>query len=248
MKRILLLTPFFTLLLTLAFVTDSAAQKSKARSIVGRGDVITAKRKTGDFAGIDVKGNFDIIVTFGKRPEMRIEAYENLEENIVTDVQENMLLIGPYRSFTSDTPVKIYLTVNRLEQIRAKGGAVITIEENLTKANTNAEALIMDIRSGAKVDITLDSLAAKAKLFENGQLYLKGNTPNLIAEVEGNSVLAAGELAAERVWLRARSGSSAKIIADKELDVAVSEGATVFYRGRPDLKQEISSGGKLRRL
>ena len=92
----------YTFLVALVLTTiDTVAQQRE-----GNGNLQTQTRKVSDFTGIAVSGGFSVEIKQGSKEELRIEAEENLMDNIKTTVRNGVLHISTEGSINTNKGMK----------------------------------------------------------------------------------------------------------------------------------------------
>ncbi len=206
------------------------------------------KRDVKNFNAIEVSTGIDLFITMDNKESLRIDAPENMINDVVSEVKNGTLHIYlknksgfnlfNWRNYSS---VKAYLTVVELNRIKASAGADVKSENTLT-----GPALKLDASSGSNVDIdlvykelTIDS-SSGAQLDVTGKTkYLKGSTSS------GGNIDAAG-LESEYCKANASSGGNISVHAANEITARASSGGNIRYSGNPKNKDiDKSSGGTI---
>ena len=79
------------------------------KSIEGSGNVTTEKRNVqGDFKSIEVSNAIDLVIEQSDKTEIIVEADDNLQKEITTNVENgNLLFACKYNSFNNITSKKV---------------------------------------------------------------------------------------------------------------------------------------------
>ena len=101
--------------------------------IKGSGHVITEDRPVGDFTEIEATAVIDIILRQGDAASVKIEADDNLMQNIKTDVSHGRLEISMPKNFRlgGNSTIKAYITIKNLEELEVTGVSQVTCESQL---------------------------------------------------------------------------------------------------------------------
>lgn len=105
----------------LAFLLFSTSAVT-AQSLRGNKQMTTQNRKVSGIKGIDVSGGFVVELTQGSNEGVRLEAEENLIDNIKTEVRNGILHIYNDKSISTNKGMKAYVTLKDLERIDISGG------------------------------------------------------------------------------------------------------------------------------
>ena len=87
MKQKIIIKSILTLIVLLLAVPMLFSQ------VRGNGNVEKQERNVGDFTGIEVRSGIDLVVNQGDQSKLVIEADENLQEYIITEVESGVLKI-----------------------------------------------------------------------------------------------------------------------------------------------------------
>ena len=214
-----------------------------AQHLKGNGNMQTQDRKVSGFTGIDVSGGFSVEITQGNNESVRLEAEENLLDNIKTEVRDGVLRIYNDRSLSSTKGMKAYITVKQLDKIEIRGGVKV-VGKSTFKTNT----MKLDMSGGSKVTLAVDAKQVRADMSGASKVELTGKTEELTMEMSGASNVDASELIARDVRVGASGASKVKVHADKMLHIDASGASAVYYKGSPSITSETSAAAKISRL
>jgi len=206
----------------------------------GSGNLISEKRNTGAFTGISVGGGFDVEIKTGPT-EVLVEADDNIIKYIETDVVNGQLKIRLDDVNVNDVHLKIYITAPQINNITASASADVVAKDILK----STELIKVQSSSGSEVKAELDAPEISVNASSGGELNLSGRTRNFKAVSSSGSTINAGELSSENATVDVSSGASAKVHASLTLNATASSGGNISYRGTPNVKQSVSSGGEV---
>ncbi|GAB3194929.1 hypothetical protein ABID22_000055 [Pontibacter aydingkolensis] len=232
---------FYATSLTLMLMLVS--QPLLAQQLRGNGNMQTQDRKAAGFTGIDVSGGFSVEITQGSNEGVRLEAEENLLDNIKTEVRNGVLRIYNDKSLSTSKGMKAYITVKELNKIDISGGVKV-----VGKSTFKTNAMTLDMSGGSKVMLAVEAKQIKADMSGASKVELKGKTDNLTMEMSGASQVDASELAANDVKIGASGASKVKVHADKTLHIDASGASAVYYKGTPSITSETSAAARISRL
>ena len=82
------------LILSIALLSTSVnAQWWGSKKVSGNGNTVTDTRNVSDYDEVGVAGSFDVILVAGAEGKITVEAEENLQEYIITEVKGDKLKI-----------------------------------------------------------------------------------------------------------------------------------------------------------
>ncbi|WP_299818478.1 head GIN domain-containing protein [uncultured Pontibacter sp.] len=214
-----------------------------AQQLKGNGNMQTQNRNVSGFTGIDVSGGFSVEVTQGNNESLKLEAEENLLDNIKTEVRNGVLHIYNDKSLSSTKGMKAYITVKELNKIDISGGVKV-VGKSTFRTNTMA----LDMSGGSKVTLAVDAKQVKTDMSGASKVELSGKTDELRMEMSGASNVDASGLVAKDVRVGASGASKVKVHADKTLHIDASGASAVYYKGTPSITSETSAAAKISRL
>ncbi len=239
-----------TVLLLFAVTTLSAQVEvnnggwfSSGDRVKGNGDVVTRDRSTDDFTGVKTCCSFKVEVAEGAFA-VRVEAESNLQEFIETEVQGRTLHIKYTEdaNFKSTEPIRVYVTLPRLESIDASSSSKVT-----GTTPFRGEDLELDVSSSA--DITLEFSGDRVDLdaSSSGRIEVKGSAKRVVADASSASRIDAENLEAEEAQADVSSAANVSVYASKRLRADASSAGSVSYSGSPsDIITDTSSAGRIR--
>ncbi len=221
----------------------SAVSCISITGIRGSGNVVTEERSVSGFDKVAISAGMNLYLEQGSREYLKIEAEDNILQNITTEVNNGKLtvrfknLIG---SVSSTEPINVYLTVVNIKELDASSGVVIDSKE------INADNLKIRISSGASGEIIIKANSLDVNLSSGSTLKLSGTVESQKADLSSGVEYRASDLASKNADINLSSGASAEISVSDNLDVNISSGASVEYSGTPAIVSNISSGGSLK--
>jgi len=169
---------FFLFATTLTF----AQNKEK---IKGSKTVIEKPKEIGEFTALEIEDNLTVFLEKGGTNEIKIEADDNLLDNISFDIREKILRIYTTKEITSykKLVLKIKYT-NDLKSVVAKNAAIINAIEAVQLDSVSFSAsdyakLYLNVKSKnfklscedkAKVELNLKSEKSKIQMSKNSQI------------------------------------------------------------------------------
>jgi hypothetical protein len=199
-------------------------------------------RTVGEFTGIKAGDSFEIILTQSETNSVKVDAPENIQAQVKTEVKDGILVISTDGNIKTDKDVIISIGVKSISKIDISGAADIKSDNQLICDKLSLES------SGAG-DVNLDVKASeiKADVSGAGDVTLKGNTQALEVSVSGAGELKASNLEADKAKVKVSGAGSAKINVKQSLDADVSGAGDIIYKGNPTERNvNISGAGSVR--
>jgi len=214
------------------------------RTIRGTGDMTAESREVSDFTAVNLASIGNVIVDYGEREALRIEAEENLLPYLESEVEGGTLTLG-MREGVNLLPTQgifYYLTVREMDEVGVAGLGNIDVPR--------LEGTQVAIRISGAGDINVDEVQAKQLdviLSGLGNLNIDGGeVANSDIQLKGAGSYNAREMASDVVTVEVAGVGSAAVWARDALDASISGGGSVQYVGRPQVTQNISGLGEVR--
>ncbi|PRY15026.1 putative autotransporter adhesin-like protein [Pontibacter ummariensis] len=214
-----------------------------AQQLRGNGNIKTESRRVSNFNGLDVSGGFIVEVTKGSNEGVRLEADENLLDNIRTEVRDGVLHIYNEKGVTTSKAMKAYVTVEELNNLDISGGVKVIGNSTFTP-----NALRLDASGGSDIKLTLDTRELLGNLSGASKVALSGKAGEVVMDVSGASNVNAADLQASRVKIESSGASKARVYATEALDIDASGASAVYYKGTPSITSETSAAARISRI
>jgi hypothetical protein len=194
-------------------------------------------RKVSDFTGIKAGGAFLIMIVQGKDASVKVEAEQQMLGRIRTEVKNGILNIYTEGKTETDSPMKIYITMNELKKIEINGASRLKSDAQFTSgiislSTSGAGSIDLDIKAN---EVEINSTGA-------GKIEVKGFAAKLTAKLTGASSLDAYNLQTTFVAIKANDASNAKINATETFNAQANGASYINYKGAPGKKTINTSG------
>ncbi len=192
--------------------------------IHGSGNLVTEKRKTGDFKAVDVGGNLNIEIVQSEKVSVTVEADDNILPAIKTEVYDGVLRIWSESKYKTSHSVAIRISAPSVEEIETSGVARATF------TGINNESIRVNSSGASKVS-------------------LSGSINSLEVEMSGASKIYASKLKAERASIDGSGASSAEVEVVSYLSANLSGASGVSYKGDPaEIKKSVSGAANVSKV
>jgi len=232
-----------TILIAVVILSATSCIRIGGWGIAGSGNVISEERAVSSFDKVAISAGMNIYLEQGESEYLKIEAEDNILENIVTEVNNGKLVIkyrGIFHSISPKKPINVYLTVINLRELSASSGVIVESKEIKT------DNIKVNISSGATGKMQITASTLDIGLSSGAQLTLSGTVESQNVNLSSGVQYQAANLISKYAVIRVSSGAIAKVNVSDNLDVNVSSGGTVEYSGNPSITSNISSGGSLK--
>lgn len=222
-----------------------AASGQLMKKVEGNGNVVTQDRTVEAFTELTNSGSFDVILTDGSQRAVKVEAEENLQPYIVTEVKGDLLAIHGKMgvNIQSHKKIRIFVTATGLTAVRQSGSGNIKTENQL-KAGKNFE--ISSSGSG-NTDIDVITSNMEASLSGSGNMHLRGETKELNSKISGSGNIKAKDLKSEITSVKISGSGNAEVVATRTLDSKISGSGGVSYWGDAQVESKTVGSGRVKK-
>lgn len=212
-------------------------------SISGDGKVVSQPRDLSEFNGIKVGSGIDVFLTQGEPQSVVVEADENLQEWIRTEVNGNVLRIFTDKTIRSARSKKVHITCKTLDQLEISSAGDIT---SLNRFKT--ESIRIELSSAGDLEFELDADEINLSMSSAGNANLKGTANKLRADLSSAGDLNAFDLETKIADVSVSSAGNARVYVTEEASFRSSSAGSIHYRGEPNIKNiSTSSAGSVRK-
>jgi hypothetical protein len=212
--------------------------------IAGEGEVVTRTLNIDEFSGFTNAIAADVYLTQGDVQEVRIEAQENIIDNLELDrVSGGHWSIEFYRFVRRAKPIKIYITVPYLDAARISGAGEVIGKS----AFTRLDDLDLSITGAGNIDLEFECINLDVKVTGAGSMDLVGSATNMNALISGAGDLIGFELQTERTEFKITGAGSGRLSVSDYLKATITGSGNLHYRGNPETDVHISGAGSVKK-
>ncbi|MCB4808066.1 DUF2807 domain-containing protein [Tamlana sp. 62-3] len=211
----------------------------------GNGNVVTSNRTvTEGFTTIKATEGLDVYLTQSNTESIVVEADENLQDLILTDIEDGVLKIHCKESIGYSTTLKVNVNFKNVSNIISTSGSDV-----FAKTPIVAEHLSLKSSSGSDMKLEVKTNSLNCKASSGSDMRLSGSTQTLTAEASSGSDIRAADLITKSSEVKASSGAGITVNTTETLIAKASSGADVNYYGNPKTvnKSDSSSGSIVQR-
>lgn len=152
----------------------------------GNGNIEKQERSVSDFTGIAVRSGIDLIVEQGDQCKLVIEADNNLQEYIITEVESGILKIYVQKNarINRSSALDAHVTVNKLNKLSVSGGGDVQ-----SKGLINADDIGIALSGGGDLQFDLEAKRAKCNVSGGGDVSLDADIGEFKAALSGGGDL-----------------------------------------------------------
>lgn len=205
-------------------------------SVSGDGNVVTEQRSVPDFTGIKVSSGIDVYLTQGDNTEVIVEADENLQELIRTEVMGSVLQVKSDKNIRMAKAKKVHVTCPLIDKIEISSAGDLN-GENMIRA----DKLDIDLSSAGDLNMEVEAGDISMEISSAGNVYLKGTAGSLTATLSSAGDLDAYDLVTASADITVSSAGNAKVYVTDEASFKSSSAGDIKYRGDPKIIEMHSS-------
>jgi hypothetical protein len=210
----------------------------------GDGNVTVEQRTINDsFTAIKATEGLDVYLTQSNEESISVEADNNLQDIIITEVIDGVLKIHTKKNIGKSKSKKVMVSFKDVSSIIATSGSDVYSTNTITTEN-----LELETTSGSDMKLSVNTTTLNCKSTSGSDLKLSGKTIKLIAEATSGSDIKAADLIAESSQVKATSGADITVNTSKELTAKATSGGDIKYLGNPEVvNKSDSSAGSIKK-
>ena len=207
------------------------------------------------FTGVKVNGNYQVFLKQGTTQSVKIEGDEKEVKSISTKVQDGIWTIqrhsmngrsqcnSYYDSYNTKSPMKIYITVAKLDYISLSSNGKISTENTF-----NVDNIDLKLNGNGKMRLNLTAKSIESNLCGSGKLVLKGSAKHMESRISGSGDIDAEDMKVENVNISVSGSGDAQVHATSYLKAKVSGSGDIYYKGSPSLHKSVSGSGSVSKI
>ncbi|MEY8848407.1 head GIN domain-containing protein [Psychroserpens sp. XS_ASV72] len=199
--------------------------------VKGNGNVTTSERTlNSDFDAIEVSRGLDVYLTQGTTESVKVQADENLQDIIITEVENGVLHIYSEENISYAASKKIMVSLDNLERLSTSSGSDV-----MSTGMISVTSLEISSSSGSDVELDVEAETIICEASSGSDIKLSGTTKSFTAEASSGSDIKAENLKAETTRAEANSGADVTVNTSKKLTASANSGGDVKYYGDPEI-------------
>ncbi len=242
LKLITLITKFIIAALMALLFSSCVNSVNLGNRTKGSGNITTETRDAGqDFKSIEVSRGIRVIVEQSDRKSITVVADDNLQQHIITKIENGVLIVESDESYNStETPV-VNVKMPVINGLSTSSGSEITSLGTLITEN-----IIVKSSSGSQISITVEADAIEIETSSGSSIEASGKALKLETSSSSGSKIEAKNLMTNEVISQAASGSNTSVFPIVKLEAKASSGGHIGYHKIPKtLSKKENSGGSV---
>lgn len=212
-------------------------------TIEGSGNVTTEKRIVqGDFKNISVSNAIDLVIEQSDKYEVVVEADDNLQKEIVTQVENGTLVIKcKFSSFRNVNMKKVTVKMPNIDKIEASSASTVQSKNVL-----QGQDIQLETSSAASMDVNVESDNITCNAASGSSININGKALKITVSVSSGAGIDAKKLLANDIEADASSGGTISVHPIVSLKAQASSGGSINYDTAPKtIEKSASSGGSI---
>jgi len=215
----------------------------RVNDLKGSGQIETKEFEVSDFNTLEFSGVGNIYITQGDTESLKVEAENNVIDNLKVSTQGNTLSIGFKDRLINVIPTKsinYYLTVKDLRELKISGVGNVKCEQLTTRDMTILSSGLGNMEMQLAAEELLVDVSGAGKIVMSGEVQTQDIT------ISGAGSYEAFNLESSDCRINITGLGKAELNASDTLDIRMSGLGSIEYKGNPEVAQNISGGGKIK--
>ncbi|MNK16458.1 hypothetical protein D3C87_346240 [compost metagenome] len=210
--------------------------------INGSGNVTTENRTVnGEFTSVSADGGLEVIIEQSAQTSITVEADDNLQEHIKTEVINGKLIISFDASVSFSKANRVIVQLPNIKEISSDGGSAVS-----GKGVLKGSSMKITSDGGSTLEVNIDAKNVICNSEGGSSLEITGRTENLEMAATSGSSIDGERLTAKNATAHASSGSAIQINVTDKLVADATSGSAIEYVNIPaKLEKNEDSGGSV---
>ena len=210
-------------------------------SIYGSGHIISIHKDYSDFSKIEISTGFSVEIKKSDTYSVTIEVDDNLRTYVNSYKSDEKIFIGMESGNNyKDVTLRAVIETPDVNDITASGGTIIDVSGFNFDHN-----LSIDLSGGSVIKGSLNTGNFNLKLSGGGIAELDGRADDMTISGSGGCILNLFDFPVNNCAIDFSGGSIANINVSGKLNLALSGGSVLKYKGNPTLGTINISGGSI---
>jgi hypothetical protein len=210
------------------FSFSACTQGQYRKSVHGNGNVVTKERTVENFTGIKVSTGIDVYLKQGDNEKVSVEADENLQDYILTEVKNGVLHVYTETNIREAERKRVYVTMKEVRSVSTSSAGDIYGETPI-----KGDKIDITASSAGNIKLELTAKEIKVDISSSGDMDLKGEADILDADLSSAGDLKAYDLAVREANVSVSSAGDADINVSEKLIARASSAGDINYKGNP---------------
>jgi len=209
-------------------------------SVAGSGVVVEEIRDVAAFHSVETRGSCNVYFAKGAVQELRLVGEDNILALISTWVRhDGTLIIEPTKSYSSNSELRAYVTMQDIQGFRILGAGTIRGESIFS-----CESLNLDIIGAGNIEIDVRANSISSTITGSGNIFLAGRADFHSISISGAGHLKASKLETSITDIQISGAGNCYVFVRDVLNVRLTGAGDVYYSGSPsEINLQITGSG-----
>ena len=232
----------YTAVIIISILMMSCKYDLNFSGVKGDGNVTTTMRFNGDqFSKIKVQEGLDLVLTQSESTSVRVQADENLQDLIITEIKDGLLHIHTEKQIGKAASRKVLVHVTDINSIESSSGSDVSSTNTINSTN-----IVLNASSGSFQKLKIKTSKTSCNTSSGAEINLSGTTKLFEGNASSGSSIDADHLEAITCITEASSGAEIEVNCSESINANASSGAEIEYAGKPtEVSKSKSSGGSV---
>lgn len=236
-KNVALLIGFLGII---SFLVIASSCSKDDDGIVGQGATVTRDISLPDFNEIELNISADVYLTQGNEQSIRIDAEQNIIDNIIIKVVRDKWNIDFFERVWRHDDIRIYIAIPEITDLEINSSGDIH-----GRGTINTNNLKLDINGSGDVELDVDANSVYNNVDRSGDIKLSGTTHNLNIKINGSGDVKAFSLMAYACVIDVNGSGDSKVYVNNVLKVSINGSGDVYYKGHPQITTHDNGSGSV---
>jgi hypothetical protein len=223
MKNLRVLAVTFVIL---AFSACTSGQYRK--TVYGNHNVVTNERKAESFSKVKASSGVDVYLKQGDDESISVEADENLQEYIITEVKNGELNVYTDANIRQAERMRVYITMREIKSVKTTSAGNI-----IGQTPVNSDQLELSASSAGDVKLEVHAKEIRINISSSGDMTLSGDADMLDANLSSAGDLDAFDLRVREAEISVSSAGDADVYVTEKITARASSAGDINYKGDP---------------
>lgn len=207
------------------------------------------ERTIGSFKGIATGGPLTVKVTIGNKESIRFEGDKDAIADLVTEVNDNILVIKPKTKWNdwsrryNRAEVTVYITAKKLSSLTLSGSGSMEVENPVSGSD-----LVTTLSGSGSIKVTANVNSFEGVISGSGALNVAGKTTDANLTLSGSGSIRGKSFTADKVSVQISGSANVYIKATGKMEAVISGSGNIYYSGDATVKKTIIGSGNISKM
>lgn len=196
-----------------------------------------------EFTGIGNSGSIRVFVTLGSTRTVRVEAKDDVKDDVEIKVKDRVLNISMKRrnGFSFNTGnIDVYVTTPTISSLAQSGSGKINVQGKIKSSNFSAS-----VSGSGKINADVEVTNFSAQVSGSGRIEVLGTAVSSSFSVSGSGRLEASSLMSKNASANVSGSGVVALHAEQALSATLSGSGSIYYTGNPQVSSRKSGSGRI---